>query len=204
MLMYRIVMDPEATEGGSTSTEEGGRFRLAVEAPEPSAERALLEARLQAVESAHAEQLAEQARKSAALERAYKTVVIERELATVLAGRPLVAGAAAQLVKLWRDEFEVIEEGATSRVVAGDGRAAAAVIVERLASAEYAHFSPSSSRGGTAARAAVPVPGGGAGSGGPEPMPRNLGEATIRRWLEDAARSGSNGSAPIGLNRRRR
>ena len=202
MLMYRIVMDPEATEGG-VSAEDSGRFRLAVEAPEPSAERALLEARLKAVESAHAEQLAEQVRKAAALERAYKAVVIERELATVLAGRPLVAGAAAQLVKLWRDEFEVIEEGATSRVVAGDGRAAAAVIVERLASAEYAHFSPSNSRGGTAARVAAPALGGGVGSRGAEPTPRNLGEVTIRRWLEDAARSGA-GSPPIGLNRRRR
>ncbi len=162
-----------------------------MEVPDPGA----AEARVQALEAA----CAEQARKAAEWERAFKAAVLDRELATALTGRPLVPGAAAQLVKLWHDDFDVHDENGTPRVVARDGRPLGQVVSERLASPDFAHFCQPTSRGGTAS----PGPGRVAASGPDAAPPRNLGEITIRRWLETTARPGDS-SVPVGLSRRRR
>ena len=157
------------------------------------------EARLQQLEASYAERLAEQARKSAEWERACKSAILDRELATALAGRPLVPGAATQLLKLWRDDFDVLGEADSGRVVARDGRTLSQVVAERLSSPEYAHFCQPTSRGGTATNG----PGRFAGPGPDPTPPRNLGEVALRRWLEAATRPGD-AVVPVGLSRRRR
>ena len=131
------------------------------------------------------------------LERGFKSAVLDRELATALAGRPLVPGAAAQLIKLWRDEFDVYEEGGTFRVVARDGQPVAKAVAERLADAAYAHFSPPTSRGGAAARGT-----GRTSVSGVPTAPRTLGEAALQRWREAASVRADPSSGPIGLRRR--
>lgn len=133
----------------------------------------------------------------AELERAYKGAIRDRELATALAGRPLVPGAAAQLIKLWRDDFDAYEEAGEVKVVARDGRTVAKAVAERLAEGEYAHFCPSTTRGGASARGMGRTPGAGASS-----SPRTLGEAAIQRWREAGASRPDPASGPIGLRRR--
>ncbi len=134
-------------------------------------------------------------RKLVELERGYKAAVRDRELATALAGRNLLPGAASQLIKLWRDDFDVFEEGGEFRVSARDGMPVAKAIAERLTEAEYAHFLPPSSRGGATAK-------GSARSVNPESSPRTLGEAVLKQWRESAAARLDPASGPIGLRRR--
>jgi hypothetical protein len=131
------------------------------------------------------------------LERGFKAAVRDRELATALAGRPLVPGAAAQLIKLWRDDFDVFEEGGEYRVTSRDGRPVSKAVAERLADAEYAHFSPPSSRGGAAARGS-----GRTSASGVPAAPKTLGEAALQRWREAAPSRADPASGPIGLRRR--
>lgn len=163
------------------------------------ADTAADEARLRQIEATYAERLAEQTRKSAEWERACKAAILDRELATALAGRPLMPGAAAQLLKLWHDDFDVLGEADSSRVVARDGRPLAQVVAERLSRSEYAHFCQPTSRGGTATNGSGRL----AGSGPDPTPPRNLGEIALRRWLEAATRMGGS-VLPVGLSRRRR
>lgn len=144
-------------------------------------------------------ELTEQQRRASEWERSYKAAMRDAELATALAGRPLVPGAAAQLVKLWRDDFDVYEERGVLKVAARDGRSVNQAIGERLAAPEYAHFCQAASRGGSA------TPGGTRSgfSGSTVPTPRTLGEAAILRWREGVGRHEA-GVAPIGLHPRRR
>jgi hypothetical protein len=143
--------------------------------------------------------LAERDRRVAELERLCKSAVRDRELATALAGRPLVAGAAPQLIKLWRDDFDVYEEGGGFRVVSRDGKPAVQAIDELLGSAEYSHFCLPSSRGGTGAREGS-RPGGAVTPGS---APKNLGEAIVSRWREESATRPNHVAKPIGLRRHR-
>jgi hypothetical protein len=145
-----------------------------------------------------ARELAARERKLSELESAYLGAVRDRELATALAGRPLVAGAAAQLVKLWRDEFEAYEEGGLFKVATRDGRPVAQVVGEWLGTPEFAHFCLPTSRGGVGGKevnrpSAVPA----------APAPRNLGEAVVMRWREASAARPDNLLKPIGLRRHR-
>lgn len=135
--------------------------------------------------------------RAADLERAYREAVRDRDLATALAGRPLVPGAAAQLIKLWRDDFDAYESDGEVKVAARDGRSVAKAVAERLDEPEYAHFRPATSRGGVAAK----------GSGrmqtpGTPTVPRTLGEAALLQWREGAAGRADPASGPIGLRRR--
>ena len=133
------------------------------------------------------------------LEVVCKSAVRERELATVLAGRALVGGAAAQLIKLWSEEFDVYEEQGRFKVTSRDGRAVSQVVNEWLASPEYSHFCLPTSRGGTGAKdASRPV--GGSGAKG---APKTLGEAIVMKWREEAAAQPNNLLKPIGLRRDR-
>ncbi len=150
------------------------------------------------LESRFTKEIAERERQATEWERAFKSALRDREVATALAGKPLVPGAATQLISLWRDEFSVHEERGEFCVCSRDGRPIAQAVTEMLASTEFAHFCQPSSRGGTAQR------GTNVGSGNPAvvPSPRNLGEAVILHWRETMNRS-SDGTAPIGLRRRR-
>ncbi len=162
----------------------GAAPRAVAEAPEPEAAAARVE---------------EQGRdgKAADLEKAYRAAVRDRELATALAGRSLVPGAAAQLIKLWRDDFDVHEADGELRVTARDGRTVAKAVAERLGEAEFAHFCPPASRGGAAAKAPNRP-----GSTGPATPPRNLGDAVLQHWRESASARSDPSSRPIGLRRR--
>ncbi len=148
-------------------------------------------------EADHARELAAKDRKAAELEHAYKAALRDRELATALVGKPLVPGAAAQLIRLLRDEFEVVDEGGSIRILARDGRDVARAVADHLAGPEFAHFCLPSSRGGTGARgqnrSATPA--------APPERPKTLGEAVVLQWRE-AARSQSPPPA-AGWGRRR-
>ncbi len=138
-------------------------------------------------------------RRLADLERIYHSAVRDRELATALAGRPLVPNAAEQLIKLWRDDFEVVNEGGALEVLASDGRKLAAAVAERLDRPEYAHFVLPSSRGGTRGGSVVNTP-----TPPTAPTPRNLGEAVIQKWRNDSSLRKPEQGSTIGLGRPRR
>ena len=135
----------------------------------------------------------------ASLEKLCKEAVRDREVATMLVGKPLVAGAAAQLIKLWRDEFDVYEEDGTFKIAARDGRKPSQVISEWLASVDYSHFCLPASRGGTGARDANRP---GSMPQSPE-APKNLGEAIVLKWREESVSRVESMAKPIGLKRRR-
>lgn len=143
MPQYRILRSPDPEDGGATT--DGDRVVLT------RAEYDALRASTLVSESRNAEESAARAR-AEGWERAFKETLRERELAKALAGRPLVPGGAEQLIKLWRDDFDVIEQEGEFKVSARDGRQVGQAVAERLSSPEYAHFCPPTSKGGTAAR----------------------------------------------------
>jgi hypothetical protein len=151
----------------------------------PSAGREDFAEEWKARETAHSREIADREQKTAELERAYKAALRDRELATALVGKPLVPGAAAQLIKLWRDDFEVVDEDGEIQVLARDGRGVDQAVLDRLNGPDFAHFCLPSSRGGTGAKgqnrsgSTVPVP----------VAPKTLGEAVLLNWRESASRS---------------
>ena len=153
---------------------------------------------LKARDLEHSRELTANERKAATMERAYKSALLDRELATALAGRPLVAGAAPQLICLWRDGFEVIDDDGAIRVVSREGRSVEQAVADRLAGPEFAHFCLPGSKGGTGHRgqnrSATPTPAPAA--------PRTLGEAVLHRWRESAPRDLAASGSP-GWGRRR-
>ncbi|HWE37716.1 MAG TPA: hypothetical protein VG406_14205 [Isosphaeraceae bacterium] len=201
MPLIRILLSPDPDGGGGLSEEPDLDLvtvpRSELEALRSQAAEGPRSAR-EELEAVHARELGARERRASELERSLKEALRDRELATALAGRPLVAGAVPQLLKLWRDEFDVVEERGEYRVVARDGRPVVELVADRLGGPDYAHFRLPTSRGGTAAQGA----GRAATPGVAAPGPRTLGEAAIRRWQESAARAGA-APAPIGLGRRR-
>jgi hypothetical protein len=164
----------------------------------PSSRREDLAEEWKAREVAHSREIAAREQKAAELERAYKAALRDRELATALIGKPLVPGAASQLIKLWRDDFEVVDEDGEIQVVARDGRGVDQAVLDRLNGPEFAHFCLPSSRGGTGAkgqnRSASTAP--------PPAAPKTLGEAVLLNWRESAARPQAS-PTPAGWGRRR-
>ena len=194
--------DPDAGEAGPT---DDGEY-VTISRAELEALRSRAESTDRSPEPAPRVREAEAVRRPdardqrlAELERSCKAAVRERELATALAGRPLVAGAAAQLVRLWRDDFDVYEEDGSYKVSSKDGRAVAQVVGDWLASAEYSHFCLPTSRGGTGAKDANRPAGGSATTS----TPKTLGEAIVMKWREEAAAQPNNLLKPIGLRRDR-
>ncbi len=180
----------------SAPPQEGGREPArGDEGPEPVSRRPHPGGREAQIER----ELAARDQRVADLEQTCKAAVRDRELATALAGRPLVAGAAAQLVRLWRDDFDAYEENGAYKVSAGDGRTVAQVVGDRLGSSEYSHFCLPTSRGGTGARDANRPSGGGP----PAAAPKNLGESIVMKWRDESAARPNNLLKPIGLRRHR-
>lgn len=132
-----------------------------------------------------------------ALEKKFRETLRDRELATALAGRPLVPGAATQLIKLWQDDFDVYEERGEYRVSSNDGRNVAKAVADRLASSEFAHFCLPVSRGGSPSAEATNI----VSASSPNGNPKTLGEAILAQW-RDSARRPKDVSAPFGLARR--
>jgi hypothetical protein len=200
MRLCRILRSPDPeTEGGQPTGEFVMICRAELDelrskaagwsslSPDPGDLRAtrsdFVEA-IEAREAAHSRELAAREQKSAELERAYKAALRDRELATALVGKPLVPGAATQLIKLWRDEFDVVDEDGEIRILTRDGRGVDQAVAERLSGPEFAHFCLPPSRGGTGSKGQ-----GRSASPGPRPAaPRNLGEAVLIRWREAASR----------------
>lgn len=151
-------------------------------------------------EDAIARELATHQKKAERLERALTSALRDRELATALAGKPLVPGALPQLLKLWRDDFDVIDESGEYQVFARDGRSVEEVLGERLADPAYAHFCQPSSKGGTI------VPGANRPASGKTAVasPRNLGEEAVQRWQEALSHGAQRAPEPVGLGRRRK
>ncbi len=133
----------------------------------------------------------------ATLEKRFRETLRERELATALAGKPLVPGAATQLIKLWQDDFDVYEERGEYRVSSNDGRNVTKAVADRLASPEFAHFCLPASRGGSPSAESTKV----ISSSGSTTPPKTLGEAILAQWRDLAGRS-KDVSAPFGLGRR--
>ncbi len=214
MRLCQILRAPDAEPGGGPIADElvtvsraeldELRARAGEKSPsgsgpgDPASDREEFAETLKSREAAFSREIAARDRKAADLERAYKSALRDRELATALVGKPLVAGAASQLIQLWRDDFEVVDEGGEIRVLARDGRGVDRAVADRLAGPEFAHFCLPSSRGGTGARgqnrSATPAP--------PPAAPRTLGEAVVTQWREAAARS-QGPPAPAGWGRRR-
>ncbi|GAC1463623.1 MAG: hypothetical protein NVSMB9_01280 [Isosphaeraceae bacterium] len=157
------------------------------------------EATLRGREARITKELAARDRRLAELELSCKAAVRDCELATALAGKPLVTGAVAQLIRLWRDDFDAYEEDGSYKVAARNGRTVEQVINERINSSEYSHFCVPSSKGGSGARDAN-RPASTAASHG---TPRNLGESVVMKWREESATRPSNLLKPIGLRRHR-
>jgi len=133
----------------------------------------------------------------AAREKTLRDAVRDRELATALAGRALVPGAAAQLIKLWREDFDVFESDGELKVTSRDGRSVSRAIADRLDEPEYAHFRPATSRGGVATKGT-----GRTQTPGTPVVPRTLGEAALLQWRERTANRAEEASGPFGLRRR--
>jgi hypothetical protein len=169
-----------------------------IDANDPQIIRSEIADALKVREAVHSREIVAREQKSAELERAYKAALRDRDLATALIGKPLVPGAAAQLIKLLRDDFEIVDEDGEIRVLARDGRAVERAVAERLAGPEFAHFCLPSSRGGTGSkgqnRSATPAlrPAG----------PKNLGEAVLHQWREADSRPPTS-PTPSGWGRRR-
>ena len=152
------------------------------------------------VEIAELERLLEaRERRLSELDANYRSAVRDRELAAALAGRSLVPNAASQLIKLWRDDFELIEDGGRTQVVAKDGRTLEESVKDRLEQPEFAHFCLATSRGGVRGKGIDAV------NSTPEPSksPRNLGEIVIQQWRHEAALRKPESTRTIGLGRRR-
>lgn len=199
MMFVRILRDPGAVEGGAATVEEVVSISraeldaLREAASRPSSGPVVESGR----EEALIRELSDREERLKERDAAYRSAVRDRELAVALAGRPLVSGATTQLLKLWRDEFDVTEDNGRCRVAACDGRTVSQVVTEWLSSPEYAHFCQPSSRGGTAvAGANRPATAQAAAT------PRTLGEVILRRWQDSSGRPDP-ASAPVGLGRRR-
>lgn len=152
---------------------------------------------VQDLEKDHSLVLADRERKIEEWKTACRNALRDRELAMALAGKPLVPGAAKQLIKLWSDQFDVHEDQGEWKVTTRDGREASRAVDEWLSGSDYAHFRQASSRGGTATSTNAGLSTPAASS------PKTLGETLIRQWRENAARVAAESSAPIGLGRRK-
>lgn len=138
-------------------------------------------------------------RRVSELEGALRTAMKDRELATALAGRSLVPGAATQLMKLWREELQVVEDETGCKVATVDGRSVSQAVSDWLSSQEYSHFCLPTSIGGSGSRDSVRPTERQAGTS----TPKNLGEAVVMRWREESASRTNNLLKPIGLRRHR-
>jgi hypothetical protein len=143
-------------------------------------------------------ELAARDRRVADLESAYRKALRDRELATALAGKPLVTGAATQLIRLWHDDLDVYEESGEYKVAARDGRPVAQWVADRLANPDFAHFCLPTSRGGSGAKGLSQS----GGPGGAAPTARTLGEAIISQWRESASGRVAPVTGPAGWGRR--
>ena len=92
------------------------------------------------------------------MEAKFRASVRDREIATALASQKLRPGAAEQLARLWRDDFEVLDSNGSYEVRTKDFKTPSQVAAERLASPEWDHFVLADHRGGPPAGGGQPNP----------------------------------------------
>jgi hypothetical protein len=160
MGLFLILMSPEEDGGGGSAVDD------LVTIPREELEALRARAELASDVARATEERAEDAR----------SLLQARDSAR----KPLVAGAASQLIHLWRDDFDIVDDGGQVRILARDGRGVEQLVADRLTGPEFAHFCIPTSRGGTGARgqnpSARPAP--------PPASPRSLGEAALMRWRD--------------------
>jgi hypothetical protein len=188
-------LDDEVVTIGRAELEELRALAQSASRPGRAAEPAADAARR---EEGLARELVARDRKVADLESAYRKALRDRELATALAGKPLVAGAATQLIRLWRDDLDVYEESGEYKVAARDGRPVVQWVADRLGNPDYAHFCLPPSRGGTGAKGLSQSGGPGAAA----PSAKTLGEAVISQWRASAAGRAAPTTGLTGWGRR--
>lgn len=154
-----VVVSPEQMERfkqmeatlKSLQTAEEARAEEARKAEEA---RLIEEGKLKEVIAKKDEEIAKRNARLRETETAFKTTVRDRELAVALAAHSLVEGASPQLMKLWRDELEVVEDGDVYKTQTRDGKTVERFVAEALRAKEYAHFVPPASRGGAGSQGA--------------------------------------------------
>lgn len=137
-----------------------------------------------ALVAAHNAALAERDRKLAQIVERTKKGELDRALTAALAGRNLAhPSTAKQLVTLFRDDFEVVDGPNGDYIVRskGDYRPPDAVIAERLASEEYAHFVSAAHRGGGNAGGTTPAP---TGQPNAQAVSNDPEQAIFDRWRQ--------------------
>jgi len=157
----------------------------------------------------HGQALEEERKRAAQTVERFKLSERNRELALALAGHNLVPGAAAQLAKLWADEFEVVEAGDTYQVRSRDLKSPKDWVAAKLGSEEYGHFVRATNQGGAGAAPAT-TPGNSLVARLPDGtavnlppgyvVPQTEGEKAYAEFLAQVAEQRRQGSAPIGLS----
>jgi hypothetical protein len=127
----------------------------------------------------------------------FRSTLRDRELITAIAKKKLVDGATEQLLRLWRDDFDVSEASGKYRVTSRDGLTVEEAINERLKLAEYSHFCAPSSLGGVASRGVSQS------DGETTPiMARTLGDTIINQWRDASVSRGPRDRGLAGWGRR--
>jgi hypothetical protein len=133
-----------------------------------------------------------------------KRYALDGELARVLASQPIVPGSAAQLMSLFRAEFQVHAEGDSFTVRTPTFQSVEQFVKEKLAHVDYAHFVRATNpAGGTAGTTggdrAAPT-----GDAAKVEAPKNYGEAIILHMKEQQKAAGAdprlNLRLPMGLS----
>lgn len=104
--------------------------------------------------------IAEERTAKEASDRRSANFALESKLATALARYDLVEDAAADLLQLWKGDFEAVAEGDGFNVRSKDRRPVDDIVRERLTSKRYEHYVKSTAApgGGTAKPTATPTP----------------------------------------------
>lgn len=147
---------------------ENARFRAeadrrAAEAQQAERDRLVKAGQIDALVKTHQDQIDAANKRYEDFVGRARQAELDRQLTAAVAARAgLVPGAAAQLVRLWASDFEAVDgpDGQTVVRAKGDFRPPAAVVAERLASADYAHFLGAEHRGGSGGGGNAPAPGG--------------------------------------------
>lgn len=192
-----ITLTPEQFERFKQMEREAEQLRTEKakreEAERKEAEKRLIEeGKLREVITSKDAELAKRDAKLAETEDRSKRWARDKEIAVALADQPLVPGAAAQLSRLFRDDFETVPDGESWKVQARDGKPVAEYIRERLATPEYAHFVPADKRGGSGATASGQQP-------APEPARPDPARDLFDRVKQSFNRVYGDSPAPLGL-----
>ncbi len=147
------AVSPEQIERWRQIERENATLREAedkrqAEARKAEEQRLIEEGKLKEVIAHKDKDLADGAQKLRETETKFKATTRDRELAVELAKHKLTDGSAAQLMKLWKDDLVVVEDGDVFRVQTRDGKPVERFVTENLAHKDYDKFVASTGKGG--------------------------------------------------------